>query len=741
MAERKVSWKPRKDNALIGTRVPRIDGVEKASGHAKYAADINTPGTLYAKVLTCKHAHAKVVRLNVEAAKKVPGVHAVQILRDTGTEIFCDGTPIVAVAAERPEIAEDGIRAIEVEYQVLPHFVDEDDLKAAQKLDAENVKKTDDKVELKPEAAAQGHLIRTKPLADDKKGNVEEALKNAKVVHKGYYGIDTISHMCMEPHGTHCEWKAGDKLTAHLSTQNVSGTPGQFAGPLGIDQANVEVICNYIGGGFGSKFAADEWGVTCAQLAKQAGRPVRLMLDRATELKFAGTRPSGYAEVTVAADAEGMIVAWDSHHWGTSGSGGGTVDPRQYPYVFEFDNRNRKATGIVCDTGDNRAWRAPPHPQLCALSHTAIDDAAIKLGMDSYDVFLKNLKFTGGKATASPEVYADEMKIAAKLIDWKAKWHLAGKGPGGAVKQGVGMALHTWGGGAVPATCLVKVNQDGSVSSTAGSQDLGTGTRTAIGIVLAETFGIPLSMVKVNIGSSKYPTSNGSGGSITIGSVSGANRRASLEALWKIYDLVATKYGVSSDSLSAKDAKIWSGDKEVCTWKQAAALVGPMGLEVQGNSPKNDGLTSQRVGGVQMADVSVDTETGVIRVNKFVCVQDCGLIIDLLTAESQVYGGLIMGISYSLSEQRIMDNKTGRYINADLDNYKLPRIGDVGELIVEMYQPDSVYERGVIGLGEPPVISTGAALSNAVANAIGVRVPVLPLTPQRVIDALKGAKA
>jgi xanthine dehydrogenase YagR molybdenum-binding subunit len=285
------------------------------------------------------------------------------------------------------------------------------------------------------------------------------------------------------------------------------------------------------------------------------------------------------------------------------------------------------------------------------------------------------------------------------------------------------------------------VNPDGSVSSTAASQDLGTGTRTAIGIVLAETFGIPLSMVKVNIGSSKYPVSNGSGGSITIGSVSGANRRASLEALWKIFDLVGAKYNVPSDSLSAKDAKIWSGDKEVCTWKQAAALVGPMGLEVQGASPKNDGLTSQRVGGVQMADVAVDTETGVIRVNKFVCVQDCGLIIDLLTAESQVYGGMIMGISYSLSEQRIMDNKTGRYINADLDNYKLPRIGDVGELIVEMYQPDSVYERGVIGLGEPPVISTGAALSNAVANAIGVRVPVLPLTPQRVLDALKGAKA
>ncbi len=142
-----------------------------------------------------------------------------------------------------------------------------------------------------------------------------------------------------------------------------------------------------------------------------------------------------------------------------------------------------------------------------------------------------------------------------------------------------------------------------------------------------------------------------------------------------------------------------------------------------------------------MVDLSVDVETGIVRIHKFVCVQDCGLILDELTARSQVLGALIMGISYSLSEERIMDNKTGRYINADLQNYKLPRIGDIGELQAIMYQPDSEYDRGVVGLGEPPVIAPGAAISNAVANATGVRVPVLPLTPKRVLDALKGGKA
>ena len=152
-------------------------------------------------------------------------------------------------------------------------------------------------------------------------------------------------------------------------------------------------------------------------------------------------------------------------------------------------------------------------------------------------------------------------------------------------------------------------------------------------------------------------------------------------------------------------------------------------------------MTSEQVGGVQMAEVSVDTETGVVKMVKMVAVQDMGLIIDRLTAKSQILGALIMGIASSLSEERIMDNKTGRFINADLANYKLPRIGDVGELVVEFYEPADQYNRGVIGLGEPPAISPNAAISNAVANAIGVRVPVLPLTPKRVLDALKGAKA
>ena len=708
---REVAWKPMGTNDLIGKDHIRLDGVAKASGQAKYAADFNTKGTLFARLLTCKHANCKVVKLDVSGAEAIKGVHAVEVFNGEGKEIKWDGTIIAAVAADRPEIAQDAVRAIKVEYEVIDHFVDEQDLEGA--TDAE----------------------RTKPLGDNKKGDVDAALADAKVVHKGYYGIHTITHMCMEPHGSHCEWDGDDKLNVRHSTQNVSGTGGQFAAPLGLDASNVTITCDYIGGGFRSKFAADDWGIACAKLAKTAGKPVRLMLDRATELKIAGTRPSGFAEVTIGADADGNIVAWDSHHWGTSGIAGGTIALSQYPYVFDFDNRNRKATGISTNTGPNRAWRAPPHPQLCALTDPALDDIAWKLGKNSYDVFKTNLD-----KTPRPEVYAAEMEIGAKLIDWKGKWHPHGKGGNGSKAQGLGMALHQWGGRPHAATCTVKVHPDGTVESFAGSQDIGTGTRTVIALVLAETFGLGVNDVKVNIGTNKYPRSGPSGGSTTVGGVSGPHRKAALEASWQIADLVAKKYNVPGEEVAFGKGKVWHGDKALCSFKEACSLIGPMALEVQGKGPVRS-LTDSGVGGVQMADVTVDKDTGIIRVNKLVCVQDCGLIIDMLTAESQCYGGVIMGIAYALSEERIMDNKTGRFINADLENYKLPRIGDIGEIVVEMYQPEDQYDRGVIGLGEPPVIATGAAISNAVANAIGVRVPVLPLTPQRVIAAMKGAKA
>ena len=275
--------------------------------------------------------------------------------------------------------------------------------------------------------------------------------------------------------------------------------------------------------------------------------------------------------------------------------------------------------------------------------------------------------------------------------------------------------------------------------SLMGTQDVGTGTRTCIHQVAADTFGIPMSLVQVMIGSSQFPQAEGSINSSTIGGVAGSVRKVSLQAAWKIFDLVGQKLQVDAKQLELRDGKIWSGDREVCSWVEATSLVGPMSLELLGDPVnESDELTGSQVGGVQMAEVSVDVETGIVRVLKMVAVQDMGLIVNPLLAKSQIQSGLIMGLSNALFEERIFSQRTGQLMNANTVDYRIPRLGDIGELVVELYQPEAQYQRGVIGVADPPMISPAAAISNAVANAIGVRVPGLPLTPQRVLDALKG---
>jgi xanthine dehydrogenase YagR molybdenum-binding subunit len=291
---------------------------------------------------------------------------------------------------------------------------------------------------------------------------------------------------------------------------------------------------------------------------------------------------------------------------------------------------------------------------------------------------------------------------------------------------------------------MIRVRPDGTVETFCGTKDLGTGTRTITAQIVADTFGLPLEAVKINIGSSKYPISGPSGGSTTVGGVSESHRRASEDALAKLLALAAPKLGVEPGDLEVREGSVRAKSSgKSMTWKEVCKLLELKPLEVTaeyvGGTPSK--LSSSRVGGVQMAHVAVDRETGVIKMKKFVAVQDIGLVMNPRLAESQINGAVCMGIAYSLFERRLLDPKTGAFINAELADYKLARIGDVGEVVVKFYEPESERSRGVVGIGEPPVISPGAAISNAVCNALGVRVPVLPLTPERVLKALEKAKA
>ena len=374
------------------------------------------------------------------------------------------------------------------------------------------------------------------------------------------------------------------------------------------------------------------------------------------------------------------------------------------------------------------------------MTQTALDDLARVMKKDAFDVFAVNL---ANVANGKGSVYLAEMKVAAKLIDWKAKYHLHGQGASkGSVVEGLGLALHMWGGTANNSNCRLVIRPDGSVESSCGTQDLGTGTRTVCAMVLAETLGLDLDDVTVNIGSSKYPTSGASGGSTTVGGVSESHRRAAQDALQILFAKVAGQLSAKPEELVAAGGTIHvAGDKSrMISWKAACGRLGLQPIEVTASYKRGAAspLSSSGVCGVQMAEVAVDKETGVVKIKKFVAVQDQGLVINPKTCESQIHGAIIMGIAAALYERRISDPTTGSFVNAELSDYKLARLGDVGEIVVELYEPESERQRGVIGNGEPPAISPVAAVSNAICNALGVRVPVAPYTPQRVLEALQG---
>ncbi|HXW91326.1 MAG TPA: xanthine dehydrogenase family protein molybdopterin-binding subunit [Terriglobales bacterium] len=777
------TWPDVEHRTLIGQRATRVDSPIKVTGEAKYTYDVHRPGMLYGKVLRCPYAHAKVVSIDTSLAARMPGVKAVQIVQGPNSNIYWAGDEIVAVAAVDEGAAEDAIRTIQVKYQQLPHLVSdaeppagsaqeqgpltmddlgdmldnqvptrqmvsqiqqygvtekpsEDALKELKEDDApEEVLAALRSATVHPEAANRPPSNYQKAAAQTT-GDPDKAFSEAGVVSEGLYGIAVITHCCLESHGSISEWTDQDHVFTHISTQNVSGIAGQMAEPLKIPATNIRVHQDNVGGGFGSKFSPDRWGIFTAEISKKAnGKPVRYMLERDAELKVAGARPSAYARVKVAAKKDGTLTAWQSNSWGTGGPGGGGMPP--IPYVFNVPHQRLEHTAIRNNIGPARAWRAPNHPQAAVLTMCALDDLAAKLNLDPVEFFGKNLNLT----RAREKTYREELAIATELMGWKEKWRPRPQTIDGIVR-GVGLSFHTWGGRGHASDCDLTIYPDGSVALKMGTQDLGTGTRTCILVVAADTLGIPIEAIQLLIGDTNYPPSGGSGGSTTIGGVSSSTRRAAVDARDALFAKVAPALKAQPDQLECTNGQVSvKGDSSrTLSWKEACSKLGAMPITVRGKNPdrgKPPDLTNSGVGGVQMAEVDVDSGTGVVKVKKMVSVQDCGLIIDLKTAESQCYGALIMGISYSLFEEKVMDPTTGRMLNADMQFYRLAGLSDIPELVVHMMTGKGYDERGVIGLGEPPVISPGAAISNAVANATGVRVPFLPLTPDRVLTALE----
>ena len=712
-ADPKYYWTP--PHSSIGTHVKRLDGPDKVTGKARYTFDINRPGMLYGRIVRSPHPHARIVSVDMSAAQKAPGVKATLLWRDPAdtqrNEVMFQGDEIAAVAADTEEHAIDAARLVKVEYEVLPAVIQVDQALSG---NAPAV--------FKPSNVRQGQTQET--------GDVAAGFKQAALTLDQTYATHVITHVCLESHGAVCEWD-GENLTAWVSTQGVNATKDGFAQGLKIPASNVRVITQYMGGGFGSKLGAqDPQAMICARLAKDAKAPVKLMLDRKEEHLATGNRPSAAARVKVGVAADGTITAFDAESWGTGGAGAASGFP--LPYIYLPPNRRRSHKDVFINTGQQRPMRAPGHPQASFITEMYMEELADLVKMDPVEFRIKNLPPETPNA-----MHASYLRQGAKEFGWD-KRHPTGDTTPGPIKTGMGVAINTWGGGGNSGRAHVEISSDGNVVVRCGTQDLGTGTRTLVAVVAADTFGIPVTNIKPEIGDTVYPASGGSGGSTTAAGISPAIRIATVNALDELKKKVAPGLGVEADSLVAANGRIQVKDNpsKGMSWAEACKQIGPQPISADGAWAP--GLSSVTTSGVQFAEVKVDIETGIVKVVRVLALQDCGLVVSRLTAESQVYGGVVGSLNFALFEDRILDRNTGQMVNPNMEWYLLAGMSDIPKIDVRLMDQS---ERGVIGIGEPPTVPTAAAIALAVRNAIGVTVRSLPLTPAKILQTLAQQRA
>ncbi len=370
-ADPKFNW-PAKP-AVIGTHVKRLDGPEKVTGRARYTFDINRPGMLYGRIVRSPYPHARIVSVDLSAARRAPGVKAALVWREPENAqrntVMFQGDEVAAVAADTEEHAIDAARLVKVDYEVLPHVV-----------------VVDQALSGSAPAVFQGGNFRPGQTAEN--GDLAAGFKAAAFTLEETYATHVITHVCMESHGTVCEWD-GDKLTAWVTTQGINSARDGFASGLSIPQANVRVITQYMGGGFGSKMGPDAQGLICARLAKEANAPVKLMLDRKEEHLATGNRPSAAARIKAGVSADGIITAFDAESWGTGGAGAAAGFP--LPYIYQITNRRRAHKDVFINTGQQRPMRAPGHPQGSFITEVMMEELADKVKMDPVEFRIKNL--------------------------------------------------------------------------------------------------------------------------------------------------------------------------------------------------------------------------------------------------------------------------------------------------------------------------------------------------------------
>jgi len=709
---------------VVGHDTSRIDAVERVSGKAKYTADVTLPGMLYARVLRSPHPHARVRAIDLSKARALPGVKAIVTHENcdvvwgagsiSGGAQYNDeikkitkhrryafnnpvrfvGDPVAAVAAVDRHIAEEALQLIAVDYETLPFVLDpEEALKA-------------DAVKIWPE----GNLSPTarnefQPIGQ-KRGSVEDGFKASDKVFEERFSTSFVHNAQMEPRSAVAQWE-GDKLTVYTPTGGVANCRTDMARDLGIAPEKVRIVCQYMGGNFGNKNQNQDADLIAAMLAKQAGAPVKLELSRKEDfIGMHGRWPTAqYYKVGVKSD--GTLQAIQMR--GYSGMGpyrknSGNIAGVE---IYQCPNIETSISPVYTNRTVSGNFRGPEFPQGFFGIQSMMDDVAAKMNIDPVEFILRNMTRKAGDQTPYTNYSLEEcIRKGAEAFEWKKRWRAVPGSDPGPIKRGAGVSFMAFRAGLGRSSAVVRVTGQGKYSLHVGVTDVGAGAKTTMGLIGAEALGIPLSQLEVVWGDTdRCPYSVGESGSRTT---------------------IMTGYAVIE---AVKDLK-----------KQIAEKGLPKGDEVLiGTATPNPTLQGKvrSTFGAHFVEVEVDTELGRAHVTKYLAVHDCGRIINPLTARSQILGGAQMGIGMALHEDLLYDRRSGAPLTPGYYGARISTHRDAPDIdIIFIESDDGLGPFGAKSMGESSKVPAPAAVANAVANAIGVRMKDLPITRDKIVAAV-----
>lgn len=748
--------------ALVGTRLPRIEGSAKVTGQLRYACDIYLPRMAHAKVLRSPYANAKILKIDTSKAEVYPGVVAVITAKDIPNlpreatsrgrallaydETIFYGQPVAAVVAEAASIAEEALDLIKVEYQPLPVVVDpvlamqpgSPQARVPLGGEVEGAADVDIEREITGEAERKESPNITQHLVFER-GDIEKGFAEADLVVERTYRSSWVHQGYIEPHNAIVDYDISGQFTVYSSNRGQFPLRTSLSQILAVPETKIRVVPLEPGGAFGSKIAPLTEGLA-AVLTRHVRRPVKLVMSRSEDLKAAIPAPPAVIQLKTGVKKDGALTAVKANIIFDSGAfpGGPVLGAcNVMGGYYKFPNLEVHGYEVLTNKPSTGALRAPGQPQATFALESQMDIMARELGLDPVGFRMKNAIEAGDlliNNQPSPSIGLKEcLKQASETPLWKRRHNLP-------KNHGVGIAIGGRPQGAQPSGAVITLNGDGTISVAVGSIDV-TGVNTSFTQIAADSMGLPVSSVYVSTADSRSaPYSGQSGGSKVLRTVGHAIQLAAQDALEQMYKVVAGVLECNPGDLEAGDGKIrvkGSPDRAIGL-DLVATMTNSMGsthppIVGRGNAPASPQAPGYAC---QVVEVEVDPDTGQVTLVDAVCVQDAGFAVNPLSVEGQLQGGMVQSLAIGVSEE-LMYNDNGVLMNPSLLDYRMLTALDVPRItpvIVEVPSTDPLF--GVRGVGEPCIIPGAAAVANAVHDAIGARGYKLPLTAERVLDAM-----